>query len=73
MKAALGGAGILFDVASAAAEAFGPLKATLSAISTIYEKYEVRLQSFAQNGFLTKPTYRKQLPSGRKSETSSHA
>jgi len=48
MNTALGVGGILFDVAQEAAEAFGPLKAALGAISTIYEKYEVRLRPFAQ-------------------------
>jgi len=51
----LGVGGILFDVAEEAAEAFGPLKAALGAISTIYEKYEVRLRPLSQNRFLTKP------------------
>jgi len=53
---ALGVGGILFDVAQEAAEAFGPLKAALGAISTIYEKYEVRLRPFTQNTFLTNPS-----------------
>ena len=55
MKTALGVGGILFDVAEEAAEAFGPLKAALGAISTIYEKYEVHLRPLAQNTFLTNP------------------
>jgi len=48
VKTALGVGGILFDVAEETAEAFGPLKAALGAISTIYENYEVRLRPFAQ-------------------------
>ena len=47
--------GILLDVAQEAAEAFGPLKAALGVISTIYENCEVRLRPFAQNTFLTNP------------------
>ncbi len=34
---------IALDVASEAGEAFGPLKAVLGMISTIYENYEVRI------------------------------
>jgi len=39
---AIGGAALVFDVATAAAETFGPLKATLEAISTVYNQYKVR-------------------------------
>jgi len=39
---AIGGAAIIFDVAKAAAEAFGPLKAALEAASTVYNQYKVR-------------------------------
>jgi len=38
----MGGAAIVFDVANAAAEAFGPLKAALEAASTVYDQYKVR-------------------------------
>jgi hypothetical protein len=55
MGTALGGATFLLDVAGEAAEAFGPLKAVLGVISTVYEKYEVRLRPGAQNTFLTDP------------------
>ena len=43
MKTALGVGGILADVAIEAADAFGPLKAALGAISAIYANYEVPL------------------------------
>ena len=39
---ALGVGGILYDVAGGVGEAFGPLKAALSVISTIYGNYKVR-------------------------------
>ena len=39
---AIGGAALVFDVAKAAAEAFGPLKAALEAASTVYDQYKVR-------------------------------
>ena len=38
-----------------ASDAFGPLKATLGVISTIYESYEVCLRSFTWNTLLTDP------------------
>ena len=38
----IGGAALVFDVAKAAAEAFGPLKAALEAASTVYDQYKVR-------------------------------
>ena len=41
---ALGAGGILFDVAGGVSEAFGPLKAALGVISTIYGNYKVRLR-----------------------------
>jgi len=53
MDTALGVGGILSDVAIEAADAFGPLKATLGAISAIYANYEVRLQSLTWNTLLT--------------------
>jgi len=49
MGTARGVAGILFDVAEGAAEAFSPLKAVLGAISAIYTNYEVSLRPPAQN------------------------
>ena len=36
------GAGLVFGVAKAAAEVFGPLKAALGAASTVYDQYKVR-------------------------------
>lgn len=39
---AIGGTGLAFDVAKAAAGAFSPLKAALEAASTIYNQYKVR-------------------------------
>lgn len=53
---ALGGAAILFGVAKAGAEAFGPLKAVLCSLSVIYENFEVRSQPPAQNTFLMNPS-----------------
>jgi len=53
MDTALGVGGILSDVATEASDAFGPLKAALGVISTIYESYEVRLRSFTWNTLLT--------------------
>jgi len=50
---ALGVGGILSDVAIEAADAFGPLKATLGVISAVYANYEARLWSFTWNTFLT--------------------
>jgi len=50
---ALGVGGILADVAMEASDAFGPLKATLGVISTIYKSHEVRLQLLTQNKLLT--------------------
>ena len=41
------------DVATEAADAFGPLKATLGAISAIYANYEVCLQPFVGSTLLT--------------------
>ena len=55
MNTALGVGGILSDVAIEAADAFGPLKATLGAISAIYAHYEVSLPSFTRNTLLTDP------------------
>lgn len=49
---ALGAGGILFDVAGEVGEAFGPLKAALGIISTLYEKYEVRSRPFVQRSCL---------------------
>jgi len=43
---AIGGAALVFDVAKAAAEAFGPLKAALEAASTVYDQYK-----FTSSGF----------------------
>ena len=37
------------------ADAFGPLKATLGAISAIYANYEVCVQSFVPSALLTNP------------------
>jgi len=48
-KLAFGVGGILFDIAQEAAVVFGPLKAVLCAISTIYEKYEVPSLPFTRN------------------------
>ena len=47
MNTALGAGGILFDVAGEVSEAFGPLKAALGVISTIYQKYKVCIQPLA--------------------------
>ena len=52
---ALGAGGILFDVAGGVSEAFGPLKAALGVISTVYGNYKVRSRPFAQCTFLTNP------------------
>ena len=49
---ALGAGGILFDVAGEVAGAFGPLKAALGVISTIYGNYKVCLRLSAQSTFL---------------------
>jgi len=50
---AIGGAAIVFDVAKAAAEAFGPLKAALEAASTVYNQYKVRSWPFVTEFPLT--------------------
>ncbi|KAF8493162.1 hypothetical protein F5888DRAFT_838489 [Russula emetica] len=50
-KTATGVAAIALDVASEAGESFGPLKAVLGVISTIYANYKVRLRPFARNTF----------------------
>jgi len=55
MDTARGVGGILLDVAMEASDAFGPLKATLGAISAIYASYEVWLPPFTHNAFLTRP------------------
>jgi len=52
---ALGVGGILSDVAMEVADVFGPLKATLGAISAVYANYEVRLRSFTWNALLMDP------------------
>ena len=44
MGSVLGTAAMALDVASEAAEAFGPLKAALGVISALYAQYEVRSQ-----------------------------
>lgn len=38
---AVGSAALVFDVARGAAEAFGPLKAVLETVSTVYNQYKV--------------------------------
>ena len=38
---AIGTAALVLDVAKGAAEAFGPLKAVLEAVSTVYDQYKV--------------------------------
>ena len=43
--------GLAFDVAKAAAEAFGPLKAALESVSTIYAQYKARLPHFVEDSF----------------------
>lgn len=43
----IGGAGLVLDVAKGAAEAFGPLKAVLATVSTVYGQYKVH--SFRSN------------------------
>jgi len=55
MDTALGVGGILSDVAMEVADVFGPLKATLGAISAIYANYEVSLPSFTRNILLMDP------------------
>jgi len=52
---ARGVGGIFLDVAMEAADAFGPLKAALGAISVIYAKYEVPLRPFTRKKLLTDP------------------
>lgn len=42
--AALGAAPIVVDVAEESTDGFGPLKAILEAIATVYTGFEVRLQ-----------------------------
>ena len=69
---ALGAVGILAGVTLEAADAFGPLKAVLGAISAIYRNYEVRLRDLL-GSFSDKHICRKRLPSGRRSKTSYHA
>jgi len=44
MDTVLGTAVIALDIASEVAEAFGPLKAVLGVISTVYTQYEVCVQ-----------------------------
>lgn len=48
----VGGAAIVLDIAKGGAEAFGPLKAVLEVLSTIYNQYKVRLLSFIRNFLL---------------------
>ena len=48
MGTVLGTAVMTLDVASEAAEAFGPLKAALGVISAVYTQYEVRSQLHSQ-------------------------
>ena len=43
---ALGAGAILFDIAGGVSKVFGPLKAALGVISTIYGNYKVHLRSF---------------------------
>ena len=45
----LGAAAIALDIASEAAEAFGPLKAVLGVISAVYAQYEVCSQPLSRN------------------------
>ena len=40
---AISGAELVLEVAKGASEAFGPLKAVLMAVSTVYDQYKVRL------------------------------
>ena len=49
MDTVLGGTAIILDVASEVSEAFGPLKAVLGVISTVYANYEVRLRAPARS------------------------
>ena len=49
---AVGTAGIALDVAKGAAEAFGPLKAVLEAVSALYSQYKVCLPPSIGNSLL---------------------
>ena len=52
ITSALGGAAMALDVASEAAEAFGPLKAVLGVITKVYTEYEVCSCPLSRNPFL---------------------
>ena len=67
---AIGGAGIVFNVAKAAAEAFGPLKGALEAASTVYDQYKVRSFATPVVKFLMKNKSRKPPPLGERSKSS---
>lgn len=58
IRTAIGGATIALDIASEAAESFGPLKAVLGVITAIYTNYEVRLKPPART-LPNRSTYRK--------------
>ena len=50
-----GGAAAPTDIQNEAMGGFGPLKAVLGAISTIYANYKVRSRSPTRGSFLTNP------------------